>query len=92
MKPFLAPISIILVLLSAILVSSISVPQKNPLWSSGYASAKDGTSIFYTTSGKGRTALVFVHGWTCDHTYWRKQLDHFAQNYRNQSLVPLLGS
>jgi pimeloyl-ACP methyl ester carboxylesterase len=82
MKPFLAPISIILVLLSAILVSYIAVPQKTPLWSSGYASAKDGTSIFYTTSGKGRTALVFVHGWTCDHTYWRKQLNHFAQNYQ----------
>jgi pimeloyl-ACP methyl ester carboxylesterase len=82
MKPFLSPITISLVLLSAILVSSISVPQKTSLWSSGFASAKDGTSIFYTTSGKGRTALVFVHGWTCDHTYWRKQLDHFAQNYQ----------
>ncbi len=59
-----------------------AVPAQLPHWTSGYAAAKDGTSIFYTTFGKGRTALVFVHGWTCDHTYWRKQLDQFTGTHQ----------
>ncbi len=47
-----------------------------------YITAKDGTSIYYTIAGKGTTTLLFVHCWTCDQTYWRKQLDYFAQNYQ----------
>ena len=26
--------------------------------------------------------MVFVHGWTCDRSYWRGQLEFFAQNHR----------
>lgn len=28
------------------------------------------------------TALVFVHGWSCDRTYWKHQVDHFAERYQ----------
>jgi len=33
----------------------------------------DGTKIHYESYGKGKEALVFVHGWTCDLTFWRGQ-------------------
>lgn len=38
----------------------------------------DGTTIAYDVCGSGRTALVFVHGWACDRTFWRAQQQAFA--------------
>ena len=42
----------------------------------------DGIPLSYEVHGTGLPALVFVHGWSCDRTYWSKQLDHFAQKYQ----------
>ena len=42
----------------------------------------DGVSIAYETRGRGGTALVFIHCWCCDRTFWRNQLDEFSQEYR----------
>jgi pimeloyl-ACP methyl ester carboxylesterase len=36
------------------------------------------TRMFTTTAGAGAPALVFVHGFACDHTDWKAQLDAFA--------------
>jgi len=32
--------------------------------------------------GKGEPAIVFIHGWCCDRTYWEAQLPYFAQKYK----------
>ena len=42
----------------------------------------DGVSIRYDDLGAGDTALVFVHGWSCDRGYWSEQLEHFARSHR----------
>jgi pimeloyl-ACP methyl ester carboxylesterase len=42
----------------------------------------DGVSIAYEVRGEGEPALVFIHGWCCDRSYWIKQLPHFAQKYK----------
>jgi pimeloyl-ACP methyl ester carboxylesterase len=44
--------------------------------------APDGVDIRYEVAGSGEPALVFVHGWSCDRTYWRAQVDHFARSHR----------
>ncbi len=31
--------------------------------------------------GEGRP-IIFVHGWSLDHSYWQAQLDHFSDQYR----------
>lgn len=41
----------------------------------------DGVSITYQVQGQGQPALVFVHGWSCDHSYWDTQVRHFAPHY-----------
>ncbi|MDQ3289812.1 MAG: alpha/beta hydrolase [Bacteroidota bacterium] len=74
--------TLLLVLLSTFLFSYTATPSKAYTGANNYTTAKDGTSIFYTTAGKGNITLLFVHCWTCDQTYWRKQLDYFAQNYQ----------
>lgn len=44
--------------------------------------SKDGVPIHFTIRGNGDTALVFVHCWSCDSSYWQAQMDDFAAGYR----------
>jgi len=46
------------------------------------AISADGVSIAYEVRGKGELAIVFIHGWCCDRTYWEAQLPYFAQKYK----------
>jgi pimeloyl-ACP methyl ester carboxylesterase len=46
------------------------------------ALSADGVSIHYQVQGKGKPALIFIHGWCCDRSYWDEQLSHFAQQYK----------
>ncbi len=49
---------------------------------SGQTLSADETPIYYESTGSGETALVFVHGWCCDHTYWNDQIDRFSGDYQ----------
>jgi non-heme chloroperoxidase len=42
----------------------------------------DGTRIHYQNYGKGREALVLIHGWTCNLDYWRDQVPDFVKRNR----------
>jgi pimeloyl-ACP methyl ester carboxylesterase len=42
----------------------------------------DGTPICYEVHGAGAPALVFVHGWSCDRSYWSPQVRHFAVRHQ----------
>lgn len=42
----------------------------------------DGARIHYQNYGKGRDAMVLIHGWTCNLTYWRDQVPDFAKRNR----------
>jgi len=42
----------------------------------------DGVSIAYRVAGSGQPALLFVHGWSCDQTYWDAQVPHFSQQHK----------
>jgi len=44
--------------------------------------SKDGTEIAYTIQGKGEPALVFVHGWSCNKSYWDEQVKTFSPKYK----------
>jgi sigma-B regulation protein RsbQ len=44
--------------------------------------AKDGTPIVYEIRGKGPTALVFVHCWSCNRNYWRNELKPFSKDFQ----------
>ena len=40
------------------------------------------TRVHYKSYGKGRDALVLVHGWTCNMDFWRDQIPDFARRNR----------
>jgi pimeloyl-ACP methyl ester carboxylesterase len=44
--------------------------------------APDGVPIVYETRGAGSPALVFIHCWACDRSFWRGQLDSLATHHR----------
>jgi pimeloyl-ACP methyl ester carboxylesterase len=45
------------------------------------ATSADGVAIEYEVRGAGPVALVFIHGWICDRTHWRHQVDAFADGH-----------
>lgn len=44
--------------------------------------AADGVSLAYEVRGAGDIALVFIHCWACDRSFWREQLDAFSDHYQ----------
>lgn len=47
-----------------------------------FITSPDGVRIAYETHGHGPVTLVFIHGWSCDRSYWSAQLPVFAKKYR----------
>lgn len=50
------------------------------------AISADGVSIAYEVRGEGEPALVFIHGWCCDRSYWKEQLPLFGKKYKVVSI------
>jgi pimeloyl-ACP methyl ester carboxylesterase len=48
----------------------------------GVAISSDGELIAYGISGGGKTALIFIHGWSLDSRLWQNQLGYFSQQYQ----------
>ncbi len=71
--------TIILCAMAMVFAVSCSTPTQNS--QNRYAKSFDGEKISYSVYGKGDTALLFVHGWSCDSRYWREQVPHFAKEY-----------
>jgi len=72
------PLFILLALTISTVVSGQSPPNKKTLT----VTSTDGVSLACDTLGNGSTALVFVHGWSCDKSYWKDQLDYFSRTYK----------
>lgn len=53
-----------------------------PASSVSATNAPDGTKISYEVAGRGEPTLVFVHGWSCDRSYWDAQMKHFSDKHQ----------
>lgn len=53
----------------------------SPLVKHGFVRASDGTELFYSVEGTGKS-LVFCYGLVCSSLHWTYQIDHFSQNYQ----------
>jgi len=66
-----------------VLILAISVFPINQLRGQTFTTpSTDGIPITYEVHGEGALALVFVHGWSCDRSYWKGQLGPFSQRYK----------
>ncbi len=68
-------------LLIASLLMGVAAQADERLVQSATA-AQDGVQIHYETGGSGSPALVFIHGWNCDRSYWSAQLPVFASTHQ----------
>ncbi|TRW92913.1 alpha/beta fold hydrolase [Candidatus Methylobacter oryzae] len=72
----------------ALLITAICLPacQETPVKQDRVVESSvksaDGVPIHFTARGNGDTALVFVHCWSCDSSYWQAQMNDFAADYR----------
>ena len=48
----------------------------------------DTTKIHYVSEGKGKDAIVLVHGWTCNLTNWRDQIPELSKRAHGLSDKP----
>ena len=46
------------------------------------AVSADGVTISFQVQGSGSPALVFIHGWCCDRSYWDAQVAHFSKKHK----------
>ena len=56
--------------------------QSQPGGKTTFVNSSDGVRIAYEVHGEGKTALVLVHGWSCDRSYWKNQIEKFSQGYK----------
>ena len=45
-----------------------------------FATSADSIQIAYEVHGNGSLLLVFVHGWSCDRSYWKGQLEPLSRS------------
>lgn len=69
-------------IVSIALFSCLKRSETPTVEGAGTVSSPDCVEIHYTAQGTGRPALVFVHCWCCDQTFWDQQVAHFSQNYK----------
>jgi pimeloyl-ACP methyl ester carboxylesterase len=46
------------------------------------AISPDGVEIIFDVCGAGEPAVVLVHGWSCDRSYWRGQVEPLSQHHQ----------
>ena len=69
------------ILLIASLLIGVAAQAEGRL-THGVTQAKDGVQIHYASGGGGSPALVFIHGWNCDRSYWSAQLPFFVATHQ----------
>lgn len=76
----------LIVRFSVVCMTIILTACSNPPEEAKSVNSSDGVEISHTDDGNGSPALVFVHGWSCDKTYWREQVQFFAERFRVVSI------
>ena len=64
---------------------ALAEPTKSPARKADF----QGIPVHYESYGNGHDALVFIHGWTCDLTFWRRQEPIYTK--RRSILIDLPG-
>lgn len=47
-----------------------------------FVTSHDGVPIAYATEGAGGPALVLIHGWSCDRSYWAAQVAGLSSDFQ----------
>jgi pimeloyl-ACP methyl ester carboxylesterase len=68
--------------IALLIASAAALPAENPPEGGASRSTQvDGARVHYTDYGAGENALLFVHGWSCDETFWAAQASALATKF-----------
>ncbi len=82
-RSVIGPCSVALGALACIGTPPARAPSRDSLdFQDGTARSSDGQEIHFREGGRGETALVFVHGWLGNASWWEPAMRHFAPEYR----------
>lgn len=48
----------------------------------GTARSADGLAVAYDVRGQGKVAVVFLHCWACDRSFWKEQVEPLARRWK----------
>ena len=82
MKLVAAPILVVALILTACQKEAETPAAAIPTVVVDSVASEDGLMVHYDVRGQGDRALVFVHCWSCDRSYWQNQVEEFAKDYR----------
>jgi len=82
MKLVAAPILVVALILTACQKEAETPAVSVPTVVVDSVASEDGLMVYYDVRGQGDRALVFVHCWSCDRSYWQNQVEEFAKDYR----------
>lgn len=68
--------------LASMLVFFATGPANEDGKTVGKIRTTDGVQVAYTSQGQGQPAIVLVHGWTCNQSYWRLQVSELRKSFR----------
>jgi pimeloyl-ACP methyl ester carboxylesterase len=71
-----------LTVIIGVLLSLAATPRLTAAETPSKYAKLDGSRVHYKSSGRGREALVFVHGWTCNMSFWHDQVPAFEGKQR----------
>jgi pimeloyl-ACP methyl ester carboxylesterase len=63
--------------LAALLLAASPVAARQ-----GTARAGDGVPIAFESRGQGKVAVVLLHCWACDRSFWKEQVEPLARRFR----------
>ncbi|HTW39172.1 MAG TPA: alpha/beta hydrolase [Steroidobacteraceae bacterium] len=70
----------------ALALGSSSGPAREPRSAPLVTDSADGVHIEYHVYGHGEPAVVLIHGWSCNSTYWREQIPALESRYTTVTL------
>jgi pimeloyl-ACP methyl ester carboxylesterase len=69
--------------IALLIASAAALPAKDdPELGASRSTQLDGAKVHYTDYGAGDTALLFVHGWSCDETFWAAPASALGAKFR----------
>lgn len=63
--------------LAALLLAASPAPART-----GTARSADGLAIAYDVRGQGKVAVVLLHCWACDRSFWKEQVEPLSRRWR----------
>lgn len=61
---------------------NLAAAGDQPAGTAKTVASADGVPVVYQVRGAGSTAIVLVHGWSCDRSYWAAQIEPLARKFQ----------